>query len=141
MLGSNTCYRQAVATLDKMSSMSGNGQCACKNVAFEFNRETEVVDITIQHPKLIKLIKKEGAFVHALTCQQCHSEVCELRTRLNKTYASFISDSSIFEVSFQSDTPDFYQDGDYLVFTEMTHLKRGHCCNSGCRHCPYQKES
>jgi hypothetical protein len=32
---------------------------------------------------------------------------------------------------------DFYvEDGKY-VFTEVYHLKRGHCCNSGCRHCPY----
>ena len=25
-----------------------------------------------------------------------------------------------------------------LVFTREYHLKRGHCCKSGCRHCPYQ---
>ncbi|MBP9682571.1 MAG: hypothetical protein KBD76_14280 [Bacteriovorax sp.] len=24
-----------------------------------------------------------------------------------------------------------------LVFTESYHLKRGFCCQSGCRHCPY----
>jgi hypothetical protein len=23
------------------------------------------------------------------------------------------------------------------VFTESYHLERGHCCKSGCRHCPY----
>ena len=32
---------------------------------------------------------------------------------------------------------DFYYDGPYLVFTAAYHLKRGHCCYSGCRHCPY----
>ena len=32
---------------------------------------------------------------------------------------------------------DYYFDGDYLVFTEAYHLKRGFCCGSGCRHCPY----
>ncbi|HEY4380770.1 MAG TPA: DUF5522 domain-containing protein [Acidobacteriaceae bacterium] len=32
---------------------------------------------------------------------------------------------------------DFYMDGPYLVFTAAYHLKRGYCCNSGCRHCPY----
>lgn len=33
---------------------------------------------------------------------------------------------------------DFYlsEDG-YRVFTEKYHLKRGYCCESGCRHCPY----
>ncbi|MGB1971385.1 MAG: DUF5522 domain-containing protein [Flavobacteriaceae bacterium] len=25
----------------------------------------------------------------------------------------------------------------YKVFTEKFHLKRGYCCESGCRHCPY----
>ena len=33
---------------------------------------------------------------------------------------------------------DYYYDGPYLVFTARYHLKRGTCCNSGCRHCPYQ---
>ncbi len=29
----------------------------------------------------------------------------------------------------------------YLVFTEQYHRKRGHCCGSGCRHCPYGHEA
>ena len=33
---------------------------------------------------------------------------------------------------------DFYYEGPYLVFTETYHRKRGYCCNSGCRHCPYR---
>lgn len=32
---------------------------------------------------------------------------------------------------------DYYWDGPYMVFTETYHLKRGYCCKSGCRHCPY----
>ncbi|WP_446741668.1 DUF5522 domain-containing protein [Silvibacterium acidisoli] len=35
---------------------------------------------------------------------------------------------------------DYYMDGPYLVFTEAYHLKRGACCNSGCRHCPWREE-
>jgi len=33
---------------------------------------------------------------------------------------------------------DYYlsEDG-YKVFTRQYHLKRGYCCESGCRHCPY----
>ncbi|WP_457617814.1 DUF5522 domain-containing protein [Lutibacter sp.] len=37
-----------------------------------------------------------------------------------------------------------YEEGDYYineqgyrVFTEKYHLKRGYCCKSGCKHCPY----
>jgi hypothetical protein len=33
---------------------------------------------------------------------------------------------------------DFYWEGPYMVFTAAYHLKRGYCCNSGCRHCPYR---
>ena len=32
---------------------------------------------------------------------------------------------------------DFYREGDALVFTAQYHLRRGSCCGSGCRHCPY----
>lgn len=35
------------------------------------------------------------------------------------------------------DDEDCYFDGPYLVFTEAYHRKRGYCCESGCRHCPY----
>ena len=35
------------------------------------------------------------------------------------------------------DPEDFYYEGPYLVFTAAYHLKRGTCCGSGCRHCPY----
>jgi hypothetical protein len=33
---------------------------------------------------------------------------------------------------------DYYYEGPYLVFTAAYHLKRGYCCGSGCRHCPYR---
>ena len=32
---------------------------------------------------------------------------------------------------------DFYFDGPFLVFTAAYHLRRGFCCQSDCRHCPY----
>jgi uncharacterized protein DUF5522 len=32
---------------------------------------------------------------------------------------------------------DFYREGPYIVFTAKYLLKRGYCCESGCRHCPY----
>ena len=32
---------------------------------------------------------------------------------------------------------DFYWTPEgYKVFTARYHLKRGYCCESGCRHCP-----
>ena len=34
---------------------------------------------------------------------------------------------------------DFYYNSEGLmVLTETYHLKRGHCCHSGCTHCPFE---
>ena len=33
---------------------------------------------------------------------------------------------------------DFYREGAFMVFTSRYHLRRGYCCESGCRHCPYR---
>jgi hypothetical protein len=33
---------------------------------------------------------------------------------------------------------DYYLEGQNMVFTAAYHLKRGYCCGSNCRHCPYK---
>lgn len=33
---------------------------------------------------------------------------------------------------------DYYLENGYMVFTAHFLLKRGQCCGSGCRHCPYR---
>ncbi len=33
---------------------------------------------------------------------------------------------------------DYYIDKGFYVFTEKYHLKRGYCCKSECRHCPWR---
>lgn len=45
------------------------------------------------------------------------------------------------EPSAAQDAPrpdEFYTEGAYMVFTAAYHLRRGYCCNSDCRHCPYK---
>ncbi len=34
---------------------------------------------------------------------------------------------------------DHYWENGNMVMTESYHLRRGYCCKSGCRHCPYEK--
>jgi hypothetical protein len=31
----------------------------------------------------------------------------------------------------------YYSEEGFIVFTKQYHLKRGYCCQSGCKHCPY----
>lgn len=32
---------------------------------------------------------------------------------------------------------DYYFENGLMVFTARYHLRRGYCCEQGCRHCPY----
>jgi hypothetical protein len=36
---------------------------------------------------------------------------------------------------------DYYIENGLYVFTAAFHKKRGTCCGSGCRHCPYDKKT
>lgn len=33
---------------------------------------------------------------------------------------------------------DYYFERGLMVFTAHYHLRRGYCCERGCRHCPYE---
>lgn len=34
---------------------------------------------------------------------------------------------------------DYYLDHGHMVFMAGYHLRRGYCCEQGCRHCPYDE--
>lgn len=48
------------------------------------------------------------------------------------------SSQSVPEYAPEIGPEDFYYEGPYMVFTAAYHRKRGYCCNSDCRHCPYR---
>ena len=52
-------------------------------------------------------------------------------------------DSDELRIAPIPEPDEFYYEGPYMVFTAAYHLRRGYCCQSGCRHCPYgfQKDS
>ena len=44
----------------------------------------------------------------------------------------------MFKPRIELEKDDFYlNEQGYKVFTEKYHLKRGYCCKSSCKHCPY----
>jgi hypothetical protein len=45
--------------------------------------------------------------------------------------------SKVPSSSQKSDEEYYYSPEGFIVFTEKYHLKRGYCCQSGCKHCPY----
>ncbi len=45
---------------------------------------------------------------------------------------------SSFSSSTELEPDDFYHTAEgYIVFTAKYLLKRGYCCQNGCKHCPY----
>jgi hypothetical protein len=47
-------------------------------------------------------------------------------------------DKPLFPQKTALEPEDYYMsEKGFLVFTERYHLKRGFCCKSGCKHCPY----
>jgi hypothetical protein len=40
-------------------------------------------------------------------------------------------------MSLQQGIDYYFNEQGLMVFTEAYHLKRGYCCQSGCKHCPY----
>ena len=49
-----------------------------------------------------------------------------------------MDDAEYLSQKDELDPEDFYINSDgYMVLTEKYLLKRGYCCENGCKHCPY----
>jgi len=64
-----------------------------------------------------------------------------------ETGATVLSENNEMEPKLPNAEPgklepeDYYFEGELMVFTEAYHLKRGSCCGSGCRHCPWRESA
>lgn len=61
-----------------------------------------------------------------------------LRGKQANTDNSDDADSSSRQEPELQEGLDYYIENGLFVFTEVFLLRRGYCCESGCRHCPYQ---
>lgn len=78
-------------------------------------------------------------------CPECMEQM--VIERINEAVAKFEAgetDNPAAPYLGQTQTQSLIEGIDYtieggvaLVFTAWYHLKRGECCGSGCRHCPY----
>jgi len=48
-----------------------------------------------------------------------------------------IAESAPEEPALLQEGVDYYLEDGLMVFTSIFLLRRGFCCESGCRHCPY----
>jgi len=53
--------------------------------------------------------------------------------------ACAIGDQCGSTVSPLEEADTYFTEDGRMVFTRAYHLRRGYCCGSGCRHCPFEK--
>jgi hypothetical protein len=92
------------------------------------------------YPAVLPLTEK----VDACLCPACLRDevlknidlyIAEVKQGKRKNEAAKFTTSAVVEGI------DYYMDNGMFVMTAWFHLKRGRCCGSGCRHCPYDHEN
>ena len=64
---------------------------------------------------------------------ELRNKVCVCR----KCVTQFHRENSLVKTPLKPMAGDFYFENGLVVFTAAYHLRRGYCCGSNCRHCPY----
>lgn len=69
-------------------------------------------------------------------CPNCLAEEIE-KLSLAGTPPTVAPSSPTFSEGSLVEGEDYYREGAAMVFTARFLLRRGYCCESGCRHCPF----
>jgi len=73
-------------------------------------------------------------------CPDCLGQaVAKLTARQEETVAASAPDNTANAPLPLVEGRDYYLEGAAMVFTARFLLRRGYCCESGCRHCPYSE--
>ena len=70
-------------------------------------------------------------------CPQCLTEAIANLPKAG-THISISAGSVMTSPPTLAEGEDYYCEGPAIVFTARYLLRRGYCCESGCRHCPYE---
>jgi len=63
-------------------------------------------------------------------------------SRLEKNFPNYDKIMKLHKKAIDNDEDTYIDPAiGLIVFTALFHLKKGNCCGSGCRHCPYLDSS
>lgn len=90
-----------------------------------------------QYPPIFEVDENKGCLcqtcLHIETKRKTDEYVNQISsTGLKKNIAAQLNKTQTYLYDI-----DYYIENGLWVFTAWHHLKRGTCCKSGCRHCPY----
>ncbi len=89
------------------------------------------------HLPHVSLVANED---HDCFCPQCLSEAIQKLDCANSSAGAGFHPATKAGVKLPYslvEGEDYYSEGETIVFTARYHVRRGYCCESGCRHCPY----
>ena len=72
-------------------------------------------------------------------CPQCLSEAIAKLNASDSGPANGVNQKPSLPLLREGE--DYYVERGAVVFTAAYHLSRGYCCDSGCRHCPYEQHA
>src|SRR5712691_12829079 len=83
-----------------------------------------------------------GAAEQDCLCPEClRQTIADLQLNPAETRPASTQDGGINSPPMLVEGEDYYCEGPAIVFTARYLLRRGYCCESGCRHCPYGEMS
>lgn len=104
-----------------------------------------VISDYIRHYKIITSLlifeKTQKEFIYAMPDLKINENLYKF-SRLNKNYPRYDEIIKLHKDAIDEKN-DIYIDPEtgFAVLTAEFLLKRGYCCGSGCRHCPYDEKA
>ena len=100
----------------------------------EYSMEYERIDLTKRQRNHAVGMDADGEGDADVDARRVDEKHCEIED-IEDIYTIHKAACDMQEMSYKD------PDTGYQVFTELAHKKRGKCCGSGCRHCPYNHEN
>src|SRR5688572_13648290 len=114
-------------------------RCSSCGESFTCGAETVAFDCWCTQLPGVSLVANEE---QDCLCPKCLGEAIQEMTRSGKARAGCAPASGQTGVNPPPlvEGEDYYMEGGLFIFTERYHLRRGYCCENGCRHCPYARK-
>ncbi len=117
------------------------------NATYNIGIMIETADAKLTADAINKLLNDTGLYqmLHE-NCLKAAPVLCweneekEL-LRIYEQLSTISLQSSAKKINDSMTQKDFYVENGLYVFTKSYLLKRGYCCENGCRHCPYKNKS
>lgn len=109
-------------------------QKQCSSCGSGFGCDADTNDVACWCKNVTGVIESPEPGIDCL-CPQCLEKAIATQRRCDGT-----ADSEPTTPRALVEGEDYYLESGNLVFTRQYHLKRGYCCESGCRHCPWRTD-